>query len=507
MLGSRYRVIQPLSKGGFGTTYLAEDTNYPDNLKCVVKKLHSNADNPEFLKISRRMFAKEAKTLAKLGKHSQIPQLLAYFEEDKEFYLVQQYIRGVTVSKELELGQIWTEAKVIEFLQDLLTVVDFVHQSGVIHRDIKPDNLIRRALDNKLVLVDFGTVKEVMLTQSQAIASTVAIGTQGYMPTEQARGKPRFASDIYAVGMIAVQALTGVHPLQLPEDENGETLWQKQAQCSPLLQEIISKMICYHFKDRYHSAQEILTNLDILQNRSGNSINKDVTGIIMASERTMGGVNRTKTPTNRVRSSSASSATVINQHPSKQSRQKMPLILAGVGVLTAVLLGGGYFFSNGWGEPSELKQARAKASGGEYAGAIALVRDLTSTPEIEQQVNTWSERLLAQAQERYAQRGDLATAERMIKAIPESSGVKEEGIQLLAIWEQEYELNQSILQIAMENLQREQWSNARQEAQRIQGDAPYWKQQSEKIINAAQLGEESPAGVVDLCSRAPDFCN
>ena len=104
---------------GFGTTYLAEDTKYPDNLKCVVKKLHSNAENPEFLEMSRRMFAKEAKTLAKLGKHNQIPQLLAYFEEDKEFYLVQQYIRGVTLSSELIIDKPWTEAKVIDFFARL----------------------------------------------------------------------------------------------------------------------------------------------------------------------------------------------------------------------------------------------------------------------------------------------------------------------------------------------------------------------------------------------------
>ncbi|MEL6927959.1 MAG: serine/threonine-protein kinase [Cyanobacteria bacterium J06600_6] len=497
MLGSRYEIIQPLSKGGFGTTYLAEDTKYPDNLKCVVKKLHSNAENPEFLKISRRMFAKEAKTLAKLGKHNQIPQLLAYFEEDKEFYLVQQYIRGVTLTNELVVDQPWSEAKTIDFLRDLLTVVDFIHQSKVIHRDIKPDNLIRRALDNKLVLVDFGTVKEVMLTQSQAIASTVAIGTQGYMPTEQARGKPRFASDIYAVGMIAIQALTGVHPLQLPEDENGETLWLDRAQCSPRLGEIISKMICYHFKDRYHSAQEILTNLDILQNRLINSTNKDVTGIIMPTEQNV-------TPLHR--RNPAAEATKIEAIAKPKSKQTLTIALS-IGVLTAATLAGGLLFGKGLGKSAELKQAEAKAATGEYAQAIALVQDISPTTEIEQQIDLWSEQLLDEAKIKYDRQGDLETARRKIESIPDSSRLKTTALSSLTEWSQEYEFNRSIVQIATENLQQEQWQKAIQEAAQIQGNTFYWEQQSARIIQAAKLGEQSNPGVVDLCSKALDFCN
>ena len=498
MLGSRYKIIQPLSKGGFGTTYLAEDTKYPDNLKCVVKKLHSNAENPEFLEMSRRMFAKEAKTLAKLGKHNQIPQLLAYFEEDKEFYLVQQYIRGVTLSSELIIDKPWTEAKVIDFLRDLLTVVDFVHQNGVIHRDIKPDNLIRRALDNKLVLVDFGTVKEVMLTQSQAIASTVAIGTQGYMPTEQARGKPRFASDIYAVGMIAVQSLTGVHPLQLPEDENGETLWLERANCSLRLGKIISKMICYHFKDRYHSPKEILTNLDILENRPANSVNRDETGIVMPTENI--------THNNNYHHPSAKSTEIEPASKSKSSKT-LTIALGSLGVLAALVLGGSQLFGNNSVKFPELEQAEAKAATGEYAQAIALVRDLKPTDKIQQQVDLWSEQLFNQAQTQYDRQGDIETARRKIESIPDGSELKTEATELLSNWEEEHEYNQSILQIATDHLQQEQWQNAKREAEQIQGDSTYWKEQSARIIQAAQLGEKSAPGVIDLSSKALDFCN
>ena len=266
ILDSRYKIISFLGKGGFGTTYLAEDTKRPHNPPCVVKNLNPGIDDPEFLKIARRFFIKEAETLEKLGVHDQIPRLLANFEQDQEFYLVQEYIEGQTLTLELSPNQLWPETKVIDLLCDCLKIIDFVHRNGVIHRDIKPANLIRRSQDDKLVLVDFGTVKEVIMSQTQTFASTVAVGSRGYMPTEQARGKPRFSSDLYALGVIAIQALTGIEPIHLQEDENGEIVWQSQAQCSPELREIITKMTRYHFKDRYQSASEILEQLNILDN-------------------------------------------------------------------------------------------------------------------------------------------------------------------------------------------------------------------------------------------------
>jgi serine/threonine-protein kinase len=261
ILGSRYQVIEYIGKGGFGKTYLAIDTQLPDKDRCVVKQLYPSVDDPNFLQVARRLFKKEAETLHSLGTHSQIPYLLAYFEEEEKFYLVQQYIEGHTLTKELNPEKLWTQTQVIELLEDCLNILDFIHSKNVIHRDVKPDNLICRSLDNKLVLVDFGSVKEVIIEQTQLLPSTVAIGTKGYMPTEQARGKPRFASDIYALGIIAIQALTGISPLMLPEDEEGELVWQSQANISPQLAEIITKMTRYHFKNRYQSAKEVLESL------------------------------------------------------------------------------------------------------------------------------------------------------------------------------------------------------------------------------------------------------
>ncbi|MCC0176800.1 protein kinase [Waterburya agarophytonicola K14] len=265
IIGSRYKILEYLAEGGFGKTYLAEDTQLPGRDTCVVKQLHPSSQDPKFLAIARRLFQTEASTLHNLGHHQQIPKLLAYFEEDEKFYLVQQYIQGETLGKELDSGLIWSESQAIDLLRDGLNILKFVHGRGVIHRDVKPDNLIRCDLDGKVVLVDFGTVKEVLQGQQTNIGQlTVAVGTQGYMPTEQARGKPRPSSDLYALGMIAIQALTGIAPLDLPEDDDGEIIWESSANISRELAEILTTMTRYHFKDRYKLAHDVLQGLNKL---------------------------------------------------------------------------------------------------------------------------------------------------------------------------------------------------------------------------------------------------
>lgn len=268
LLDRRYEVTQVLGSGGFGRTYLARDTRRPGNPTCVVKQLKPLSNDPNFLETARRLFNSEAETLENLGNHDQIPRLLAYFEEDQEFYLVQEFIEGHTLTQELQPGQRWEESRVIELLKEVLGILDFVHRHGVIHRDIKPDNLIRRSSDNKLVLVDFGAVKQVRTqfaaTQGRA-SNTVAVGTPGYMASEQALGQPRPSSDIYALGIIGIQALTGLMPVNFQEDlSTGEILWQHLVPVSRGLTNILTKMVRYHFKDRYHSASEALQALQQL---------------------------------------------------------------------------------------------------------------------------------------------------------------------------------------------------------------------------------------------------
>jgi serine/threonine-protein kinase len=270
LLGGRYRVVEILAAGGFSQTYIAEDSHRPSNPRCVVKHLMPASSDPSFLQNARRLFQAEAETLENLDKNDQIPRLLAHFEENQEFYLVQDFIAGHPLSNELPLGHRWSESSVVQLLQEVLVILEFVHCHELIHRDVKPSNLIRRQQDNRLVLIDFGSVKQAwrqVVTATTGIPTTIAIGTPGYIPTEQGRGKPRPNSDIYALGMIGIQALTGLHPIKFQEDAyTGEVLWQQHAQVSDVLALILSRMVRYHFKDRYQTAAEVLEALQPLIN-------------------------------------------------------------------------------------------------------------------------------------------------------------------------------------------------------------------------------------------------
>jgi serine/threonine protein kinase, bacterial len=264
LLCDRYQIISVLGAGGMGQTFVAEDTQRPGNPKCVVKMLKPASNDPNFLATASRLFIVEAEMLEKLGSNPQIPHLLASFERYGNFYLVQEFIDGQPLGTELPLGHRWSEEQVVEMLKGILPVLEFIHGQGVIHRDIKPDNIMRRRQDGQLVLIDFGAVKQVRTQQTMAVGQmsmTVAIGTPGYMPTEQSSGKPRPNSDIYALGMIGIQALTGLWPAQLREDEDGEVIWRDQAQVSEGLATVLTMMTKHYFKHRYQTATEVLQAL------------------------------------------------------------------------------------------------------------------------------------------------------------------------------------------------------------------------------------------------------
>ncbi|HBR00830.1 MAG TPA: protein kinase [Cyanobacteria bacterium UBA11691] len=269
-LAGRYQIERELGRGGFGITYLARDLHLPGHPLCVVKQLKPQFNDPKQLDTAKRLFETEAKTLQQLGKHPQIPQLLAYFTQGGEFYLVQDYIQGHELSQEIQPGKPWSEEQVIRLLQDILTPLRFVHQNGVIHRDLKPDNLMRRKGDQKLVLIDFGAVKQELSQLTRLRGSTqltVAVGTPEYMPSEQSQGRPKLCSDIYAVGIIAIEVLTGKQPDLLSFDEDLEVIWQPLAShASPELRRVLQKMVWYNFKERYASAQEALDAVKTLQN-------------------------------------------------------------------------------------------------------------------------------------------------------------------------------------------------------------------------------------------------
>ncbi|MBW4630681.1 MAG: WG repeat-containing protein [Iphinoe sp. HA4291-MV1] len=268
ILRNRYEIVAHLGSGGFADTYLARDRDLPNHPHCVVKHLKPTSLDPAILPISRRLFETEAQVLYLLGQHDKIPKLFAHFEENREFYLVQEFVDGYDLGKELTPGKRFSENEVVQLLQGILEVLVIVHQRNIIHRDIKPQNLIRRRIDGKIVLIDFGAVKEIgtlaMNTQG-VVRSTIAIGTPGYMPNEQANRDPRLCSDVYATGMVAIQALTGLLPQQFLQDPTtGELIWSRYVQVNKKLEEVLNKMVRYHFSQRYQSASEALQAVNAL---------------------------------------------------------------------------------------------------------------------------------------------------------------------------------------------------------------------------------------------------
>lgn len=261
-LSGRYDIQHVLGAGGFGLTYLAKDTQRPGTPTCVVKHLKPARRDEKFLGVARRLFETEAEILEKLGKHPQIPQLLAYFEEKEEFYLVQEYVEGHPLSDELPVDKKLPEAQVFTFLKETLEILVFIHEHKVIHRDIKPSNIMRRESDNQLFLIDFGAVKQIQPQEPTDQENyTVAIGTRGYAPAEQYAGHPTLSSDIYALGMIGIQALTGIPPYQLGHSESGDVIWRHLVTVREDFAVILEKMVRYHFAARYQSAAEVLEDL------------------------------------------------------------------------------------------------------------------------------------------------------------------------------------------------------------------------------------------------------
>ncbi|PSB18072.1 protein kinase [filamentous cyanobacterium CCP2] len=265
LLRGRYEVLKKLGEGAFGETYKAKDHERPSKPFCLVKRLKPVHTN----QIVRDFFDREAAVLERLGEHPQIPRLLAHFTVGQELFIVQEFIEGHSLRREIILGRQLNETSVMQVVQDVLEILTFVHQNGVVHRDIKPENLMRRH-DGKLILIDFGAVKElgsVIVTPSGEIQTSVVAGTHGYMPIEQLRGKPGRHSDIYALGMMAIEALTGIYPTRLPDDPyTGKILWRDYAQVSDRLAEVLETMVQILYSKRYPSAIEALQALQSIAN-------------------------------------------------------------------------------------------------------------------------------------------------------------------------------------------------------------------------------------------------
>ncbi|MBW4617468.1 MAG: serine/threonine protein kinase [Desmonostoc vinosum HA7617-LM4] len=262
----RYEILQILGRGGFGITFLAKNVVLPGNPLCVIKQLSPKITNTQSWQKTCDRFAKEAKTLAQLGSHSQIPLLLDYFEANGEFYLVQEYIQGSTLAREVRRTGPKSEAEVKQFLQELLPVLQYLHKHHVIHRDIKPQNLLRDQADQRIVLIDFGAVRDELTNAYEHslhnIANTSFVGTMGFAPPEQFSLRPVYASDIYALGMTCIYLLTSKGPLEFNYDsDTGEICWREEVSVSDDFADVLSKMVKVPLADRFKSADEAIAAL------------------------------------------------------------------------------------------------------------------------------------------------------------------------------------------------------------------------------------------------------
>ena len=283
LLRQRYYIVQELGRSGFSITYLAEDRDLPARSPCVIKVIQFEYSNtnlnpqPEQWENLQKYFVSEAIKLKLLGKHPQIPQLLDYFAENWQFYLVREFIEGESLEQIVEKGLL-SETETVQILQDVLKILDFVHQQRIIHQDIQPSNLIRRSQDNKICLIDFGAIEQIPLKSNCQPENlpTQIIGKLGYVPPEQQEGHPNFTSDIYALGKTALYALSYQFPhrvnlqnLELdnlpddaPQDETKHTL----TKISPRLTNILNKMVNQNYQERYSSVGEVLAELEREEN-------------------------------------------------------------------------------------------------------------------------------------------------------------------------------------------------------------------------------------------------
>ena len=445
VLKTRYQIVQSLGAGVFGQTYIAVDVEHPQNPKCVIKQLKVSSSLPSYIETLRLRFITETETLIQLGHHNQIPELIACFEENERFYLVQEFIEGHALSAELpvqrDLNYLWSEGEVISFLEDVLNILEFIHSRGVIHCDLKPENLIRRVSDNKLVLIDFGSIQPIDFgIEAELPIYRIPVTSLGYIPPEQFIGQTKPNSDIYALGMIAIQALTGLTPLQLKIDSHSnEILWRsKETPVSDYLAAILSQMIRYDHNERFQSAPEVL---QVLQ-----QIPAEI-----------------RKPAIIEPNYSAFYEDLIDRE--QQAASSKLSIITGIkfGLAANSLVMGLGVYSLVQNSPG-------------YAGKEAVYK----------------------ATEKF-QSGDLDRAVALMKSIPNSSKAYSEAQNTIDEWQNEWQIAAKQYKAAETAFNQKKWSDAIQAANLIP-DILYWQSKSDKLVEKAKAKIE--AKTQDLLTKA-----
>jgi len=508
LLDGRYRVISLLGSGGFSQTYIAEDTRRPSCPQCVVKHLQPFSQTPDFLQELRTRFYTEADALEKLGTHDQIPQLLACFEDHQEFYLVQEFIAGHSLDGELVQPQ--PETKVVALLADVLEVLKFVHAEKVIHRDIKPNNLIRRQRDGKIVLIDFGAVKAIQ-TQIANPHPTIRIGTPGYTPPEQDAGHPCFSSDLYALGVTAIQALTGVHPSQLI-DADGWIAWQDKVQISRGLAALLERMTC-HRAERYQSAQECLEKLPTptatrlalatVAVPLGQQIAKLQTGqsphllaqVGLALGLTLIGVVFASVRGQTAQATLAEVKRLQAERKYQDCLEQTNRLLQGLTVEFSVRRQAHELLNQcqtGIDE-QQVQRARQLAAQGKLVEAITAAGQITASsqlqPAAQQLITNWTQRLLQLGWNQY-HRGELTKAIAYAQAIPATTNQYQTAQTIVAQWQKSWQDAEAQFQTAQRALNQGQWQQAIDLSKRSP-EIEFWRQKLASIEQRAKTAQQA----------------
>lgn len=259
---NRYEVQKRLGHGSFGTAFLAIDrtTQQP----CVLKQFSiQRADSWKTLEL----FEREAKILKHL-KHPNIPTFLDFFVLDgkrqRNYFLVQEYVQGKSLAQWIAEGRHFTEEQVHKIALKLFDVLTYLHRFSppLIHRDIKPQNILLTE-DNRVYLIDFGSVRNRLKLGD---GSTV-VGTFGYMPPEQTRGKTVPASDIYSVGMTLIHVLSHIPPSEM-EEQGLRIKFQQHLKVSKAFRRILEKMVEPQVKKRYKNASDVRKDLQAIGSSS-----------------------------------------------------------------------------------------------------------------------------------------------------------------------------------------------------------------------------------------------
>ncbi|AKG20012.1 serine/threonine-protein kinase [Calothrix sp. 336/3] len=435
ILQGRYQIVQTLGAGVFGQTYIAMDVEQPTNAKCVVKQLKVTSCQPSYLQTLRLHFLTETETLRHLGHHQQIPQLIACFEEHERFYLVQEFIEGYPLTAELpinqRLGYLWSESEVIDLLRDVLEILDFIHSQGVIHCDIKPENLIRRTDDGKLVLIDFGSIQPVDFAVDDVLPIyRVPATSLGYIPPEQFIGQTQPNSDIYSLGMVAIQALTGLSPLQLKIDPyTNEIIWRSPTTpVSDYLAAMLTQMIRYDYQQRFHSAAEVLR---VIQQMS---------------------MDNWRPQTIPTQYSVIPNSPTSHQNSTPKRHKKLSPALTGMRVglaANSLLLGFGVY--------SVLNSAPA------YSETETLYK---ATKEF--------------------QSGDLEQAIALAKSIPTHSHVYPEVQATIEEWQNQWQLAAEQFNLAQKFADEGKWSEVLQSSAQVP-DILYWQSKTDQLVERAKI--------------------